>query len=53
MPAVTVDDLTTLSRLPVPGLGDTVRAMRAAMDRGRKIIEDLAIEGSGKETDRA
>jgi len=30
------------------GLGGTVRAMRTAMDRGRK-----AIGGSGKETDRA
>jgi pyridoxine 5-phosphate synthase len=30
------------------GLGGTVRAMRAAMDRGRK-----AIEGLGKETDKA
>ena len=25
MPAVTVDDLTVLPRLPAPGLGDTVR----------------------------
>src|SRR5512144_3281489 len=28
MPAVTVDDLTVLRRLPVPGLGDTVRPVK-------------------------
>ncbi len=32
MPAVTVDDLTTLSRLPVPGLGDTVRPVKQVTD---------------------
>ena len=28
MPAVTVDDLTTLTRLPEPGLGDQPRPVR-------------------------
>jgi len=32
MPAVTVDDLTTLSRLAVPGLGDTVRPVKQVTD---------------------
>jgi redox-sensitive bicupin YhaK (pirin superfamily) len=32
MPAVTVDDLTTLSRLPAPGLGDTVRPVKQVTD---------------------
>ena len=32
MPAVTVDDLTVLDRLPVPGLGDTVRPIKQIID---------------------
>jgi redox-sensitive bicupin YhaK (pirin superfamily) len=32
MPAVTVDDLTVLRRLPVPGLGDTVRPVKQVID---------------------
>ena len=32
MPAVTVDDLTVLRRLPVPGLGDTVRPVQQVTD---------------------
>src|SRR5437868_8146611 len=32
MPAVTVDDLTILDRLPVPGLGDTVRPIKQVID---------------------
>jgi redox-sensitive bicupin YhaK (pirin superfamily) len=32
MPAVTVDDLTVLDRLPVPGLGDTVRPVKQLID---------------------
>ena len=32
MPAVTVDDLTTLKRLAVPGLGDTVRPVKQVTD---------------------
>jgi len=32
MPAVTVDDLTVLNRLPVPGLGDTVRPVKQVID---------------------
>ncbi|MCW2785794.1 MAG: yhhW 4 [Marmoricola sp.] len=32
MPAVTVDDLTVLDRLPVPGLGDTVRPVKQIID---------------------
>lgn len=32
MPAVTVDDLTVLDRLPVPGLGDTVRPVKQVID---------------------
>jgi redox-sensitive bicupin YhaK (pirin superfamily) len=32
MPAVTVDDLTVLHRLPVPGLGDTVRTVKQVTD---------------------
>ena len=32
MPAVTVDDLTVLHRLPVPGLGDTVRPVKQVTD---------------------
>ncbi|MFL6158360.1 MAG: pirin family protein [Marmoricola sp.] len=32
MPAITVDDLTVLNRLPVPGLGDTVRPVKQIID---------------------
>src|SRR5881397_2364158 len=32
MPALTVDDLTVLDRLPVPGLGDTVRPIKQIID---------------------
>src|SRR5690348_16562646 len=32
MPAITVDDLTVLDRLPVPGLGDTVRPIKQIID---------------------
>lgn len=32
MPAITVDDLTVLDRLPVPGLGDTVRPVKQIID---------------------
>jgi redox-sensitive bicupin YhaK (pirin superfamily) len=32
MPAVTVDDLTILKRLPQPGLGDTVRPLKQLVD---------------------
>ncbi len=32
MPAVTVEDLTVLHRLPVPGLGDTVRPVKQIID---------------------
>jgi redox-sensitive bicupin YhaK (pirin superfamily) len=32
MPAITVDDLTVLKRLPVPGLGDTVRPIKQVID---------------------
>lgn len=32
MPAVTVEDLTVLDRLPVPGLGDTVRPVKQIID---------------------
>lgn len=32
MPAITVDDLTVLSRLTVPGLGDTVRPVKQVTD---------------------
>ena len=32
MPAVTVDDLTVLDRLRVPGLGDTVRSVKQLID---------------------
>ncbi|MCX6395466.1 MAG: pirin family protein [Propionibacteriales bacterium] len=32
MPAITVDDLTVLHRLPVPGLGDTVRPVKQIID---------------------
>ncbi len=32
MPAVTVDDLTVLDRLPTPGLGDTVRPVKQLLD---------------------
>jgi redox-sensitive bicupin YhaK (pirin superfamily) len=32
MPAVTVEDLTVLHRLPVPGLGDTVRPVKQIVD---------------------
>ena len=32
MPAVTVDDLTVLDRLSVPGLGDTVRPVKQIID---------------------
>ena len=32
MPAVTVDDLTVLDRLRVPGLGDTVRPVKQLID---------------------
>jgi len=32
MPAVTVDDLTVLDRLSVPGLGDTVRPVKQVID---------------------
>jgi redox-sensitive bicupin YhaK (pirin superfamily) len=32
MPAITVDDLTVLNRLSVPGLGDTVRPVKQVID---------------------
>ncbi len=35
MPAVTVDDLTVLSRLRTPGLGDTVRPVRQVVEAPR------------------
>ncbi|WP_310964269.1 pirin family protein [Nocardioides terrisoli] len=47
MPAVTVDDLTVLQRLAVPGLGDTVRPVKQLTDAPR------GFEGEGFPVRRA